>query len=370
MGFYKAQCRILRATCFFYTISMCLGHALWARMDLIPGSRFTSARGAAMGDALLPIGDDPATGLFYNPADLARIRKPMLEAFNLALFGNMGYISNLTTSNFFSIVSLPAYAPTLQAHPGVFSGMGGHYMLSFGFSGLGFGLLAQSQFGAQSDAAGVLSYRSLYQVIPAVGYGFRLFQGVCRIGYSLQWVNQALGSVTNAASGATYTQGLNQGSGFSHTIGAAIVLPMVMLPTFDVVLRNAFGTTYSARTLIPISSASVGVPANEAMSVDGSFSIQPRMGQGAALNLVLVDRDMTNISGTPLYQHLAFGAELIIKGRLYLRGGVRSTYPSAGLALRSKGAEMSLTWYTEELGTPTTAQPDSRLMFQYQIRNF
>ena len=45
----------------------------------MPGARYLSARGAALGDAMLPWGDDGASGLFYNPASLGKIRNTKLD---------------------------------------------------------------------------------------------------------------------------------------------------------------------------------------------------------------------------------------------------------------------------------------------------
>src|SRR4051812_28774831 len=80
-----------------------------AREDLIPGSRYTSGRGAALGDAFLPLGDDAAAGLFYNPAVLGKLRKTELEALNFSVYGNSNFFSSAGT-NSYNVTNLGSYA--------------------------------------------------------------------------------------------------------------------------------------------------------------------------------------------------------------------------------------------------------------------
>jgi hypothetical protein len=354
----------------FGVLLVSAGPFAYARLDLVPGGRYTSARGAGMGDAVLPMGDDAATGLYQNPAALGRIRKPELELFNFSLYGNNGLWASPTTA--YNIFSLGSYNPTLQASPGTFAGAGGAYVGTFAMRGLAVGVLAQSNVGAVANADGTLNYRSLFQVIPSIGVGFRLFNGVLRFGYSLQWVHEAVGDVKNETpSSAGYTNGIAQGSAFSHTLGAALVLPTIMLPTFDVVVRNALNSVYSTSTFLHLSQNPTGAPATEQMTVDLAFSLHPKVGQGATFNLVLVDRDMMNVSGMTFIGHFALGAELNIRERIFIRGGWGSGYPAAGLGLRStRGAELSFSWYTEELGSGYLSQGDTKFLMQYRMKSF
>src|SRR5690606_24664564 len=85
---------------------------LWARGERVPGSRYTSARAAAMGDAFLPLADDAAAALFYNPAGLGKIRGNWFEPLNLQLQANSGYFSNVSL-DFYKVLSLNSYAPVL-----------------------------------------------------------------------------------------------------------------------------------------------------------------------------------------------------------------------------------------------------------------
>lgn len=343
-----------------------------ARQDIVPGSRYTSARAAALGDAFLPLGDDGASAIFYNPADVGKVKQIQVEPLNLGFYANSNYLGQFSLANptFYKVTSLSAYLPTLQANPGSPIGIGASLVPNVAVRGFAFGVLAQSQVYAQVNPDGTVRYRSLYQLVPGVATGVRLAGGIVRLGYSLQWVNQASGTQENvsAASELGYNQNLAQGSAFSHNFGLALTLPLRLLPSFNVVARNVLGARYTSRSIYSFTPTPSGVPADEPMTIDASFSIQPKMGAGAYFNLILVDRDATNVSGVSLMGRLALGIEFSFRDAFFLRGGWGSGYPNAGLGLKRQGGEFSLSWCSEEVGVSYQSVRDTRFMMQYQVR--
>lgn len=343
---------------------------LFAREDIIPGSRYTSGRGAALGDAFLPLADDVPSGLFYNPAGLGKVRHLEVEPLNFSGYFNSGFLSTLSGSSV-GATSLSSIAPTLQSNVGQNVGVGGAFIPSVGFPGFHFGILVQTQLGAKANSGGTITYRSLYQFIPAMGTAIRIANGIIRIGYSLQMVNQASGNPTVSASSALgYDKGLSQGTALSHNFGLALTAPMQFLPSLNFVARNVFGANFMPFTVLNFANSPSGVPATEPMTVDGSLSIQPRLGRGVSLNLVLEGRDLLNTTNLPWLTRVALGAELVIQNRVFLRGGWGSGYPSAGLGVRSKTSEISFSWFSEELGSQYALQRDQHFMIHYQIRAF
>ena len=130
--------------------------------------------------------------------------------------------------------------------PGSFQAASAQLTPTFYGKGFALGLLMSNDIGATSDAAGNVRYRSLYQFIPAAAFGVRLAGGIVRLGYSVQWVNEAAGDVS-VPSGTElgYNQNLAQGSGFSHMVGAALTLPLTYLPQFDLVARNVGSAVFA-----------------------------------------------------------------------------------------------------------------------------
>jgi hypothetical protein len=342
----------------------------WARFDSVPGSRYTAARAAALGDSYLPLGEDAAAALFYNPANVGKIRKTVVEPLNLSLDVNSGYINSIDR-NFLKVTGLDGYAGTLMNYPANRPGVGASLLPSFATRGFAFGFLAQSSLMAQAVGTNI-NYRALYQFIPTVATGLRLASGVLRLGYSLQWVNKASGDLTVAQSASPmgWLEGLAQGSAFSHNFGLAFTLPFEYLPSLNVVARNVAGAHYTTSTLFSVAKNTSGPPADDPMSIDASFSIQPRIAQGAYFNWIVQMRDLTNASGTPFLVRMTAGLEIVIKDYFNIRGGFGSGYPSAGIGLKSKRGEFSISWYSEELGTSWHANQNEKFIFNYQLRVF
>ena len=358
---------ILALIIFFATSGTRIAHA---REDLVPGSRFTSARAAAMADAFIPLGEDGATALFYNPALIGKFKKPTLTPLSLSTYVNGGYIA-MADLNFFNLPNLAGYQSTLASHVGQYASGGMQIVPSFATNFFSAAILVQTEIGAIRNAGGTLRYRSNYQFIPAVGTGFRLADGILRFGYSLQYVNQALGNVTTAnVTTPSYLNSIQQGAGFSHNAGAALTLPIAGLPQLDVVARNILGTAYTMSSLYAFSGSPSGSPTTEPMSFDASFSIQPKFGKGTYLNLVFEYRDFTGVSGVPPLGRAVLGLEFSIRDIFALRGGYKAGYPTAGIGFNTKNAEFSLTWYSEDIGASYYAERDSRLMLQYSLKAF
>ncbi|MDR3608079.1 MAG: hypothetical protein P4M08_11945 [Oligoflexia bacterium] len=364
---------------FLYFASILLsagfGPLAQAREDIVPGSFYTSAQSAAMGDAAAPLASDTASALFQNPAALAKLKGIQAEPLNLSLYGNTGLFSQVgtTPSAVYQATSLSSLVPSLQKNPGNFSGLGGAFLPNFYFKGIAFGLLAQSQLGAVANSNGTVSYRSLYQLIPTAGTGIKLASGIVRIGYSLQWVNQASGSVSGVNPGTTplgFNQQLQQGSFFSHNIGFALTLPYQYLPQLNIVGRNLFNSGFNTRSLYSFTPSSTGAPTKDPSTIDVGLSFVNKLGGGNSVNFSAVDRDATNASGVTILGRMALGIEFDFFESVFLRAGWGSGYPTAGIGVKLATSEISFAWTSEEIGNGYHDDRDERYLVQFQFRAF
>lgn len=336
--------------------------------DRIPGSRFVSGRGAALGDAYIGLAEGVAESLFYNPAGLGRLTGFSAEPLNIGLQGNAKLVSGFG-SDIYKIQDLSNYETNLQAQPGTSPGAAFSVLPAFGFHGLGFGVLYQSRLMAEVNGTN-LRYRSNYQLIPALGYGFKLASGVLRMGYSLQWVNQASGdkTVPVGTRPLSWGQGVSEGKGFSHTFGMAVTLPYQFQPTINVVARNIAGTRFSGTTLVGIAENPTGTIAEETMSIDGSLGFLTKISAGWNLGTQFAYRDAMNSSNTRMISHVAAGLEFTAVDRFFIRAGYGSGYPSAGLGIKTSRADVNFAWFSEDLGDGATPQRDIRYLFQFVFR--
>lgn len=347
-----------------------------AREDVVPGSRYMPARAMSMGDAYLPLADDAASALFYNPAGLAHLRGVHADLLNLQLYGNGNYFTgvDLSKMDFFKVSSLSSYAPALKRNPGSWQGVGYSLVPAFYIKGFAFGLLVQEQVrGRYNSGNDTIDYKSNYQIIPAAGGALRLAEGIVRIGYSLQLVNQASGEVDGSPSSSStlgYNQGLQKGSALSHTLGLALTMPYQHLPELNIVGRNLFMARFSGSAMMPLASNTNGTPGNETTTFDISFSWVEKIGAGSEFTWVIEDRDALASSHVSILGRMALGLEFDFRHVLFLRGGWGSGYPNLGFGLKRKSSEFSLTWSNVEIGNTYHEQKDSRYILQYQVRAF
>jgi hypothetical protein len=327
-----------------------------------------------MADAFLPLADDGATALFYNPASISSLKGMGIELMNLSLETNNDYVMGFSPTAFYKVTSLSSYAPTLSG--GEYPGVGYSILPNFYARGFAFGILMQSRVAAKNENSQI-SYRSSTRFIPSIGTGIRLANGIFRVGYSLQLVNQAEGEISNLPSTTSplgYNQQLNSGSGIAHQLGVNIALPVAWLPTFSVVARNVGGTKYSSSMLVPLGKNSTGVPATDPMSVDLALGLQPRVGKGQTISYVFQLKDSTNASGFSLMSRLSLGAEFALREAFSFRVGyglgTLLDGLNAGFGFRGKKGDFHLAWYREELGTPSAPDRERRWLMQYQVRAF
>jgi hypothetical protein len=336
--------------------------------DRIPGSRYVSGRGAALGDAFIGLADTVADGLFYNPAAIAKSNRFSVEPLNLQVQAN-SRLNSMFGPDFYKFQSLKGYQDTLRQHPGTSPGAGYAVLPNFGFPGFGFGMLYQARLMAERTGENI-RYRSVYQLIPTAAVGVRLASGVLRLGYAIQWVNQASGDKTVPldSSPMSWKEGLAEGQGFSHNFGMAVTLPYQMQPAINLVARNIGGLSLSGKPITGLASNPTGTIEKEKTSIDVSLGLLAKLSAGWQLAPQFVYRDAMSSTDGPVLSRLSLGLEFTALDRFFVRGGFGNGYPSAGLGIRTSRAEASFAWYSEDLGDGTTPYRDIRYLFHLIFR--
>ncbi|MBN22179.1 MAG: hypothetical protein CL678_12940 [Bdellovibrionaceae bacterium] len=349
--------------CIFSTLQ----HAQ-ARRSVIPGSRYESARAAALGGAYLPIVDNGVEALFYQPAAISKTDDFFVEALNLQMSFNNPYLNNAGVINTgqFSLEKLN------QKTFSGFSNAGVQLMTGLAVQGFSFGLLYRTELGAQK-VDGVLTYRSEYQLIPAVGFSVRLAKGIVRLGYSLQLVNESIGEITETDpdnASLSYKNGLAEGAGLSHNFGFALTLPLSGLPSLNIVARDIGGTSFSLPNLVGVAKNSSGQPSAEKMTVDIGMGLHYVAKGGGFYNLALTYRDALSKGSGHLLSKISFGFELNLMKLVSVRLGFGEGYPSGGFGIITPRGEIMFTYANQEVGSGFRNTMETRYFAQYRLSFF
>ncbi len=305
-----------------------------------------------------------------NPAGIAKISGFHFEP--LVLQGQLN--KTLTTDylkNSATIYDLNVMKDSLMAQPGLQPGGSFSIFPNFGFRGFAAGVLYQRRVLATYDGTNIIG-KSSSQFIPTVGGGFRLASGVLRFGYSLQWVNQASGTVKSLPtdSNIAFGRSIGQGSGFSHNAGFALTLPYRYLPVLTGVARNIGGLKFTQPSVVHFTKDPSGRPANEVASYDAGLGWIYKGPLGLKLSFQGMMRDLTNTTDSTFLKRGAVGMEIEIFWSIKLRGGYGSGYPSAGVGFDFLRSALDMSWMSEDIGTRSSPVRDQRYILQYAFRIF
>ncbi len=330
-----------------------------------PGIRYVSPYSQSMGGITLPLSDETGNSLFNNPAGLARNTKFRAEVLNLNIDGNSGVFGGLTDAP--KIFGLNGLTSVLNNDVNaLYSGAFGN-LTALSWGGLAVGMLIQDRVRAYSDGTQV-HYETESLVVPAIGYGFSLARGVVRLGYSLQFVNQASGVAQSASdSGASFLSGISEGKALAHSASVNFAFPFTYLPTLSLLARNIGGVTYSTGSLLPRAKNAAGVPSTEEMTVDASFGMMFRISGQVKSNWYLQYKDLNNRISVPFLEKLNFGIDVTLSPAVSIRGGMTGNQFSAGIGYRSESSEIHLAYYQDPTPFKDVSYWDTRYALQYKV---
>ncbi|MEO5968870.1 MAG: hypothetical protein ABIQ95_03000, partial [Bdellovibrionia bacterium] len=246
------------------------------------------------------------------------------------------------------------------------------YLADFYKKGFAFGILIKGETAAQAYSDDLLLYSGKFQFIPSIGTGFSLIKNVLRIGYSLQWINQASGQreVLVNAPNLGFNQTLMQGCALSHNVGLEYSIAWKTISKMTGVVRNLFGANFSANSLIHYTNNPQGVPPSEPMMLDLAFSGQHRFSEKTFIRYSFGINDAFDANQVPILGRLVAGIELSLIKNFTFRGGWQLGYPTLGLdfEVNSGRHAISLAMFSRDTGSSYHELDVLRFMFQYQFK--
>jgi hypothetical protein len=339
-----------------------------ARQSTYPHVRYLSSISESMSGVSLPLSEEVGNSLMNNPAALARFSGVRSEPLNMNFVANSNSVSNLADSlgNSFSLGGLSG---TMNSNANTQYGLGFSNMSAFAWNGFAFGVLLQEYSNGTSNGTNATSH-VMSQLIPSVGYGFGLARNLIRVGYSLQYVHQASGTVTQTSDvSAGFLKGVQKGAGLSHNMSVNFAFPFTFIPTFSVIARNLGGLKFTPGGFLPRGSNTTGAPGVEPMTVDVAFDFMVRITGTFKTHWYFEYRDLTSRAWIPsIFEKLSTGLDVSFSPKFALRGGMTGIANfSGGISYRSDQSEISLAYYNEKSPFSNTPAWDSRFGLQYKL---
>jgi hypothetical protein len=240
-------------------------------------------------------------------------------------------------------------------------------LTALSWGGFAVGVLYQERVRAYSDGTNA-HYQTLSELVPAVGYGLSLARGVVRVGYSMQYVNEASGQAQSVSnSSASFLSGINQGHAFSSTASVNMVFPFEYLPSFSLVGRNIGGLHYSGGNLLSRATNVTGLPGDAIASFDTAFNLTIRLSGSLKSFWFAEYDDMANTTHIPFLERLRLGAEFSVSRAFAIRVGTTGGQFSGGIGFRGDSSEINVSMYSDRSPFANISYWDTRYALQYKV---
>ena len=330
---------------------------------------FRGVRQMGMGGAYTAVVNDE-TAVLSNPAGLGRLRDSTFTLIDPQVTGSFNDTNLVPITSAPHAGSMQNLLSDLNKHPGQPFQGGLQFFPSFVTQNFGIGLYGNYVVNAAVDKTGQnYTYRSLNDYAAALGYSFRFFGGVLKLGVTTRLVNRTLVDTTVPAS----STGLNAGSlasgglGVGSDVGLIVTAPVQLLPTFSVVVRDVGTTNYGLSKGFLASTSTRPPPTPQ--SIDFGLALFPILANHTRVSLTAEAHDILHMnSGAGTLSHLHVGGEYNFADFLFLRAGCNEGYWTAGLEFATERIQLQVASYGEETGVIGARLVDRRWMLKAAMR--
>ncbi len=330
---------------------------------------YTGARQMGMGGAYTGVVNDE-TSLLLNPAGLGRVRDTTFTFVDPELTGSVKDTDILPAGKAAQAFNVSGIKDQLDSHPNKHFYAKVQLFPSLVTTNFGIGLLANDQISASENSATgkySLFYRNDYA--GALGYCFRFFGGVLKIGIDARLVNRTeVNTVQDTSSTNTSLSSLaRSGLGLGSDVGMVLTAPVQLLPALSVVVRDIGTTDYGLSKGFMMSTSQR--PHSTAQTVDSSLSISPIGSRRTRSTITVEMQDVTNTSGQKdMIRLFHMGGEINFTDFLFLRAGFNEGYWTAGLEFATEQFQLQAASYGEEVGDYPTKSEDRRWILKGAFR--
>lgn len=332
--------------------------------DAVSPELITSARALALGNAYMSKVDD-GWSAFYNPAGLGTVRGLQFHLANVHMETNNGYL-DITGNGAFSD-SVSNYTKAFDAtglrqlhadNPGNISHARFQLFPNLTYRGITLGYMYSKQ-----NRSRLRSLTDDFEIAertdsgPVLALSLSLFGGIFKIGATATYLTRrelqkdfAPTDPVSIDEDVDYRQG-----SMTHLVaGTRLTLPIFLLPTFSVVVRNSSNVEFDSESL-------GGLPSRIPQTVDYSFSITPNLGRTFRMHWEIAQKDIGNrYESVPSQRKLMTGIEFDYMRKMFVRFGYGDGWGSGGLGVRNESFAFDLTTYAIEASEDGVKEEEDR----------
>lgn len=327
--------------------------------------QYRGTRGLGMGGTQISTVNDETT-LFINPANLLRLRNPIVTVFDIEVEASGNFYSPLYQTTSFNPLNSSSVFSSLNQNPGENYYFRSSNAPSFVSPYFGISLLSNQILNMQFNSATnqtQLYYRDDQALFS--GFAIRLFSGIVKIGFSGKIIsrNEADTLITQPIE-VNSDNFLSSGTAIGFDTGVTITLPIKYLPTVSLVTRDLGTTKFDSNIFTRRSTTTK--PTNLNQSTDIGFSLNPIHASNQR-SIWSIELHQINSINNPI-NHLHFGYEYNLNDIFFTRFGFNQSYWTAGLELASERMQFQISTYGEEIGQQASTQESRRFALKLSYR--
>jgi hypothetical protein len=330
---------------------------------------YTGVRQLGMGGAYTAVVNDE-TALLTNPAGLGKLREATFTVIDPELSGSFNDTKIATLSNVSSVINLQGLLDALNENKGVHWNAKAQFFPSIVASNFGIGLHAKYEYNAEVDPTGAtfrLDYTNDFAA--ALGYTFKFFGGVLKIGTAARLVDRSeIHRDLPANSTNLEIDGLaKEGLGLGADVGVILTAPIQYLPTLAVVARDVGGTSYELGNGLLHSTSER--PIDTPQTLDAGFALFPILANDVRMTITGDMHDVLKVNDDPdMMKRIHAGIEFNFHDFFFLRGGMNQRYWTAGVELASENFQLQAASYGEDVGATGAPTEDRRWVTKFTFR--
>lgn len=312
---------------------------------------YSGVRQLGMGGVYTAVVNDE-TALLTNPAGLGKIRDIIVTVADAEVHLGSETTRVAKLDNMTKVLNVQGLLDALNETKGTHWHAKAQVFPSLVGPNFGFGLHAKYAYDAEVSPDGAvyrLDYRNDYAF--ALGYNFRFFNGILKVGFAARLVDriEVAEDLDATATGLELSSLASEGMGVGADLGVILSAPVALLPALSVVVRDVGNTSYSLSDGLFMSTQSR--PRHTEQRVDAGIALFPILSNRVRATFAADYHGvMTASEEKDPMRRVHVGCELNVADFLFLRAGMNQRYWTAGLEFASERFQLQMASYGEEIG--------------------